>query len=245
MKNGVLPQELNILLPKTREDFVYKKILTLVLTLIIAVLLMGSAPTDETIQNPPDPSPGNRALIINDKTGQIYDLPVIKKWVKELGGGVYEAMYYVEIPEAIFLGHSPNSIASRSVFPKGSMDPTRSVVVYLSKNYSCAYMGGTQYEKVYKNIGFWERLDPTVSCTYLRVKSWCWGDYYSGGFCNGYDSTGYGNPSQWVAYSDIPYWYTKWVSVNYFSSQKGGTTVTLKRGVSTWTFTAYIYSQCY
>ena len=230
---------------KTREDFVNKKLLSLVLTLFIAMILLGSAPANETIQNPPDPPLGNRAFIINDKTGQTYDLPVKTKWVKELGGGVHEALYYVEIPEAIFLGHSPSSVVSKSAYPEGNMDPTRSVVVYLSKHYDCEYMDGTEYEKVYKNIAFWERLDPAVSCTHMRVKSWCWGDYYGGGFCSGYDSTPYSYPSQWVAYSDQPYWYTKYVAVNYFAAQKGGATVTLKRGATTWTFTAYIYSACY
>jgi len=91
---------------------VNKKLLSLVLTLFIALLLLGSAPADETILNPPDPPSVNSAIIINDKTGQTYDLPVKSKWVKELEGGVYEALYYVEIPEAIFctssdpLGHN-------------------------------------------------------------------------------------------------------------------------------------------
>ena len=226
-----------------------RKIYSILFCLIIASFLMGSAPHKEMIQDPHSPKSSNRAVIVNDKTGELYVLPVVTNWVKDLGGGKFEAQYYVEIPRAILPGKkyspSPSGGKLSSLLYKGRMDPTRSAVIYITKSTGCMYTNNQQYEKTYKVLGAWERLDPTVSCTLLQPMALCNGPIYGGGTCGGFDSRLVYNPRPMRFYSKIPWFSTKWVLINNIGYYQSGRSVAyLKHGATTWRFYVQLTNLC-
>ena len=226
-----------------------RKLLSIIFCLVIPSFIMGSRPHKEMGQDPLSPQSPNRSIIVNDNTGELYVLPVVTNWVKDLGGGKFEAQYYVEIPRAVFLGKShtpsPSSGKLSSILSYGRRDSTKSVVIYITKSTGCWYANNQQYEKTYKVLGAWERLDPAVRCTLLQPMALCNGPYYSGGWCGGFDSKLVYNPTPLVFYSKTPYWSTKWVLIaeaEYY--QAGRTKAYLKRGSTTWTFSVQISNLC-
>jgi hypothetical protein len=78
------------------------RLLFLIFSLLIATFLMGSTPADDIGQNPPTPTLSTYAVIINDETGESYELPVILTSVKALGENSFEAQYTVKIPRKEF-----------------------------------------------------------------------------------------------------------------------------------------------
>lgn len=214
-----------------------KRLIFLIVAILLATFLMGSAPAEGINQNPPDPTTSKKAIIFNNETGESYELPVVTNWVRTLGEDRYEALYSVDIPEAILLG--------RAGAERWDYDSTRSAKVYVYVNYGCSYIGGTQYMSLNYVKGKWVQLDGAVSCTTLKVAARCYGDFYSGGFCNRYEYRNVYNPTSGAYYQKTPSWSGDLVAINeagYY--QSGITTAYLMRGGSTWNFSIYITNPC-
>ena len=215
-----------------------KRLIFLIVAILLATFLMGSAPAEGINQNPPDPTTSKKAIIFNNETGESYELPVVTNWVRTLGEDRYEALYSVDIPEAILLGRAGATL--------WDYDSTRSAKVYVNVNYSCSYIGGSQYMSLGYVKGKWVQLDGAVSCTKLKVAARCKGNFYSGGFCDRYESRNVNNPTSGVYYKKTPSWSGDLVEITYGGGryQSGITTAYLKRGSSTWNFEIILTNPC-
>ena len=205
------------------------------LVIFLAIFLMGSAPSDGIMHDPPNP-PTPKAVIVNNETGKSYDLPVVTHWVKNLGNGKHEAKISVDIPEEVL---------SRSLTAEiSTVDSEGAARIYVHITYSC-YYEGQQYMKLSKVKGKWVQLDGRVSCTTLRVAARCYGGFYSSGFCNRYNWGDVSYPSSGSYYYIIPYWSNEYVTITYLGySQTGIVTAYLKRGTSTWNATISLGNSC-
>jgi len=147
---------------------------------------------------------------------------------------MFEAEYVVEIPTAI--------LASSDYNEKVRSDPTLSARVTIRQYVSETYSGGLPYVAVHYYQGRWERLDPAVTATQLRINAVCWGEFLdTGATCNNNTwSPSYINPGSGTWRSYTPSWAGRYVSINDAYHQSGSTKVWLKRGTTTWTFTVTV-----
>lgn len=211
------------------------RLLFLIFSLLIATFLMGSTPADDIGQNPPTPTLSTYAVIINDETGESYELPVILTSVKALGENSFEAQYTVKISEDI--------LQDRLVNYWSAYDPTWSAEIRIWVKYYNNYFGGIPYIKAYYYDGQWIQLDPTVSCTKMTVESRVYGELLSTGrqVYSRIVST-WNNPVNYGRYRTIHAYGGQWVSINEGYYQGGTTTITLKRGISTWTGSVSVWN---
>lgn len=212
-----------------------KRLLSLVFTLLIATFLMGSAPANGPAEKPPDPPLHFNAVIVNNETGESFELPVVLRSVKALGQDRFEAQYSVKIPEEI--------LESRLYTYWPGYDPTYSAEIRIWVKYYTNYFGGYPYIKVYHYDGQWIRLDSSVSCTKMVVLAKVYGELLSTGRLVG-DQTSYTriNPVNGAKYRTMHMYSGEWVQINDGYYQAGSTTITLKRGTSTWTGSVSVWN---
>lgn len=171
----------------------------------------------------------SRAVLVNDTTGESFELPVVTTSFQKIGQNNYEAEYQVDIPTAILLGREDATISKT--------DPTLSVRLSIHQNFSQKYAHGSEWVAVYYYRGRWERLDPAVSVKSLQIKAQCFGDFEDGGFCNRTDTKMKRNPTSGTWYLLRPSWRGRYVAVGEAGAFQGGKTIaTIKRGSTTWTF---------
>lgn len=117
-----------------------RQMIFLALAVLITFTLMGPAQAkgEEQTQLPPQTS--KMAVLINNETGQRFELPVVTTRNQMIGQDSFEVQYQVEIPKAILLG--------RSYDERARIDPTASARVTIHMNYRQKYTQGTEYVAV-------------------------------------------------------------------------------------------------
>jgi hypothetical protein len=214
---------------RTREEIMHKRSLVVfVLTTLVSIFLTGFVSENRMTPKPPDPLLPSKAVFVNHETGKRIELPVVKNSVKALGQNKYEAQYSVKIPEV--------TLSAGHYVPYPGYDPTYSAEIVIWVKYFLSYIKGVPYLKVYHYDGQWIRLDHRVRCTKLTVATRVFGELLSTGRrVSGSSSFTTYKPVIGAKYRNLPRYYGEFIQINDGYYQGGITTVTLKRGTSTWT----------
>lgn len=211
------------------------KLVFLALVMLSITFITPANTTAESQTLIPHQTP-NVAVLVNDITGEKYELPVVTTLRLDMGQGIYISEYQVEIPTAILLGSEYVEI--------GKPDDTHSALVKIYQNFSQIFVRGTEWVAVSFYKGSFEMLDPVVRCTKLEVKAECSGEFLDGGICDKIENKVWNYPTNGQWYTNTPSWSGRFVQVSEAGTFQGGKTiVTLKRGSTTWTFTLSLINQ--